>query len=117
MQDDFEADSLEGPDLELLAEDDLDGMMEASQAMDYDSDTSNDEPIDCEEEDDERWEDERSEEGEPSQQVDDSDESSEPDAQPRRKRQKRDVPVFKVRQTAQENKQKFLQSALRTLKS
>ena len=90
MQDDFEADTSEGPNPELLAEDDLDEMIEASQAMDYDSDTSNDEPIDCEEEDDERWEDERSEEGEPSQQVDDSDESSEPDAQPRRKRQKCD---------------------------
>jgi len=58
MQDNFEA-----PDPELLAEDDLDGMMEASQAMDYDYETSNDEPIDGEEEDDERWEDERSEEG------------------------------------------------------
>lgn len=79
MQDDFEANSLEGPDHELLAEDDLDGMMEASQVMDYNSDTSNDEPIDCEEGDDEKWEDEWSE-GEPSQWVDDSDE---PDNQPR----------------------------------
>ena len=67
MQDDFEADSSERPDPELLAEDDLGGMMEASKTMDYDSDTSNDDPIDYEEED-ERWEDERSEVDEPSQQ-------------------------------------------------
>ena len=37
--------------------------MEASQAMDYDSDTSDNEPIDCGEEDDEIWEDGRGEEG------------------------------------------------------
>ena len=36
MQDNFEVDSLEGPDPELLAG----GMMEVSKTMDYDSDTS-----------------------------------------------------------------------------
>ena len=114
MQDDFEADSSERPDPELLAEDDLGGMMEASKTMDYDSDTSNDDPIDYEEED-ERWEDERSEVDEPSQQVDDRDERNGPDDQPRRKRQKRDIPVLKDRKTAHENKQKILQSALKDI--
>ena len=102
MQDDFEADSSERPDPELLAEDDLGGMMEASKTMDYDSDTSNDDPIDYEEED-ERWEDERSEVDEPSQQVDDRDERNGPDDQPRRKRQKCDIPVLKDRKTAHED--------------
>ena len=96
MQDDFEADSSERPDPELLAADDLGGMMEASKTMDYDSDTSNDDPIDYEEENG-RWEDERSEVDELSQQVDDRDERNGPDDQPRRKRQKHDIPVLKDR--------------------
>ena len=56
--------------------------MEASKTMDYDSDTSNDDPINYEEEENKRWEDERSEVDEPSQQVDDRDERNEPDDQP-----------------------------------
>ena len=110
MQDDFEADTSERP-AELLAEDDLGGMMEASKTMDYDSDTSNDDPIDYEEEN-ERWEDERSDVDELSQQVDDRDGRNGPDDQPLRKRQKCDIPVLKDCKTAHENKQKILQSAL-----
>ena len=115
MQDNFEADSSERPNPELLAEDDLSGMMEASKTMDYDSDTSNDDPIDYEEED-EMWEDERSEVDEPSQQVDDRDERNEPDDQPHQKQQKCDIPVLNDCKTAHKNKQKILQGALKDIK-
>ena len=46
---------------------DLDGTAEPSKAMEYESDTSNDELSDSEEDEEEWWEDEWPEEGEPSQ--------------------------------------------------
>jgi hypothetical protein len=48
--------------------------------MEYDSNTSNDEPMDCEEDEDERWGDEQPEEGEPSQ-VEGAEGRSEPEYQ------------------------------------
>ena len=48
-QDDLELDSSEEEDLDMLSQNDLDGITEANQAMKYDSDTSNDEVMDCEE--------------------------------------------------------------------
>lgn len=63
-QDDLEPDSLEREDLDMSSQNDLDGIREANRAMEYDSDTSNDEPMDCEGDEDERSEDEQPEEGE-----------------------------------------------------
>ena len=54
-QDDLESDGSEREDLDVSSESDLDGMRGANQAMEYDSDTSNDDPINCEEDEDERW--------------------------------------------------------------
>src|SRR5258705_12177219 len=92
-QDDLEPDSSEEDDLDMLSQNDLDGITEANQAMEYDSDTSNDEPMDCEEDEDEGWGDEQPEEGEPSQ-VEGAQGRSEPEDRTRRKRQKLDVPVL-----------------------
>jgi hypothetical protein len=66
-QDDLEPNSSEEEDLDMLSQNDLDGITEANQAMEYDSDTSNDDPMDCEEDEDERWGDEQPQEGEQSQ--------------------------------------------------
>ena len=54
-QDVLEPDSSEEEDLDMLSQNDLDGITEANQAMEYDSGTSNDEPMDCEENEDESW--------------------------------------------------------------
>ena len=61
-----------------LEGEDLDGIAEPSKAMEYKSDTLNDESIDSEENEEEMWEGEWPEEGEPSQ-VPDGEEISEPD--------------------------------------
>lgn len=112
--DDLAPETSEEEDLDMLSQDDLDGIAEASKAMEYDSDTSNDEPTDCEEDEDERWEDEWSEEGEPSQ-VASVEGSSEPEDPPRRKRRKLDVPVLEARRMARENKRKILEGGLRDI--
>jgi len=113
-QDDLEPDSSEEEDLDMLSQNDLDGITEANQAMEYDSDTSNDEPMDCEGDEDEGWGDEQPEEGEPSQ-VEGAEGRSEPEDQTRRKRQKLDVPVLTAHRTARENKRKILESALKDI--
>src|ERR1700722_3203586 len=101
-QDDLEPDGSEREDLDMSSQNDLDGMREANRAMEYDSDTSNDEPMDCEGDGDERWGDEQPEEGELSS-VEGAGGSSEPEDQPRRKRQKLNVPTLTARRTAREN--------------
>jgi hypothetical protein len=113
-QDDLEPDSSEEEDLDMLSQNDLDGITEANQAMEYDSDTSNDEPMDCEKDEDESWGDEQPEEGELSR-VEDAEGRSEPEDQLRRKRQKLDVPVLTTRRTARENKRKILEGALKDI--
>ena len=56
--DNFGPETSEGEDLDILPQDDLDGTAEPSKAMEYESDTSNDELSDSEEDEEERWEDE-----------------------------------------------------------
>jgi len=51
----------------MIAQNELDGLMEANWAMEYDSDTSNDEPMDCNRNEDVKWGDEHPEEHELSQ--------------------------------------------------
>ena len=113
-QDDLEPDGSEREDLDMSSQSDLDGMREANQAMEYDSDTSNDEPMDCEGDEDERWGDEQPEEGELSW-VEGTGGSSEPEDQPRRKRQKLNVPTLTACRTACENKHKVLEDALKDI--
>ena len=52
-QDNLGPETSEGENLDMLAQDDLDGITEASKAMEYESDTSNDQSIDYEEDEDE----------------------------------------------------------------
>ena len=104
--DDFGPETVEGED--------LDGTAEHSKAMEYESDTSNDELSDSEEDEEERWEDEWSEEGEPSQ-VPGGEEISEREDQPQRKRQKLDVPVLIACRKAREIKQKILEGGLKEI--
>ena len=80
----------EDGDVDMEPEIDLEGLPAADQAMDYDSDTSNKDPFDEGEDEDDQWEtgwsDEQEQGGqsEPSQE----DRSSEPKNEQRRNRQK-----------------------------
>ena len=92
---------------------------QALAAFDYESDTSNDEPLDAEDEGNNNWMDEEEFEGEnrgsPGEDdggTDNRETSPEPVDQPRRKRQKRDIPVLKARQIARDGKFQILRSAL-----
>jgi hypothetical protein len=98
----------------MLSQNDLDGITEANQAIEYDSDTSNHEPMDCEEDEDGGWGDEQPEEGEPSQ-VEGAEGRSEPEDQTRCKRQKLNIPVLTAHRMAHENRRKILESALKDI--
>jgi hypothetical protein len=110
---DLEPDSSEDEDLNTTLLSNLDGVtLEANQAMEYESDTSNDEPMDCEGDENGRWEDERPEEvGLDS--IDGADGNQVSPSQ--RKRQKLDVPVLVARRTARENMCKILEGALKDI--
>ena len=90
IQGDLEDDYPEDGDVDMEPEIDLEGLPAADQAMDYDSDTSNKDPFDEGEDEDDQWEtgwsDEQEQGGqsEPSQE----DRSSEPKNEQRRNRQK-----------------------------
>src|ERR1700683_432621 len=78
---------------------------QAVAAFDYESDTSNDEPLDVEDEGNNDWMDEEELEGDDRGSLGDDDDggtnnmetSPEPVDQPRQKRQKLDIPVLKAR--------------------
>lgn len=110
-QDDLECDNPEEHHLDMEFEDGLDELPEANQAMEYDSDTSNDDPVDAENDDEDIWGSGWSDEREPSEEEAGR-ENSEPENQPRRKRQRLDIPVVEARKAARINKHKILESAL-----
>ena len=91
--------------------------MEANKAMEYDSDTSNDELIDCEEDEPEGWGDEEEEWQSSTDKGDNHDSDLEPKAedQARRKRQRLNISVLTSRINARENKREILKSALKDI--
>ncbi len=109
---DLEPNSSEDEDLNTTLLSNLDEVtLEANQAMEYESDTSNDdEPMDCDE--DVRWEDEWPEEG-GLDSIDTADGTQ--SSQSPRKRQKLDIPVLVARRTARENRRKILEGALKDI--
>ena len=94
------------PDVDMELEIDFEELPAADQAMDYDSDTSNEDPFNKGEDEDDQWEtgwsDEQEQGGQsgPSQE----DRSSEPKNEQRRKRQKRDVPDLVAQENTGKNK-------------
>jgi len=110
---DFDPDSSEDEDSGKTFPSNLDGVTEpeANKAMEYESDTSNDELIDCEGDEDGRWGDDWPEEGGSNSFAGNEENPS----QPQRKRQKLNIPVLLARRTACENKRKILEGALKDI--
>jgi len=105
----LELNSSKEDDPVMILQDNFDGIREA---MAYDSDTSNDSDglADCEEDETHgRWEDD----DEQRSNADEDDSGSE--NQPRRKRQRVDIPILTARRTAHENKRETLKGALKDI--
>ncbi len=113
---DLEPNNSEDEDSDTILPSNLDGATEANQAMEYESDTSNDEPMDCEEDEDGRWEDEwpLAEEGGLNS-IDSAEGNEENQSWSRQKRQKLNVPVLMACRTAHKKKCKILEGALKDI--
>ena len=109
-------DSSEDEDEDTTLLSNLDGVTKANQAMEYESDTSNDEPMDCEGDENGRWEDEWPGEGGLLNSIDQFDGADgNEESRSQQKRQKLNVPVLMARRTARENRCKILDSALKDI--
>ena len=111
---DLEDDYPEDGDVDMEPEIDLEELPAADWAMDYDSDTSNEDTFDKGEDEDDQWEIGWSDEWEQGGQSEPSqeDRSSEPENKQRRKRQKWDVLDLVAWENTCKNKWKILESTL-----